>query len=461
MKAKYMAVVVLTLLLIGAGTASAKSLYVNKDLNANSPISAYDIQVNNLVWQQTSVPTRYGGAGLAIDTDSETLFVTFEFSGTLDIVNAKTLAKLGQVSAPGASNLAGIVVDQDKQKVYTSNRESSYIYIYSWNAATKTLTLDNTQSLVGAYKIYGLALDEKNDILYVGDLTTTVKGYDTNSWGLVKSLPVSQSVMGIAVDEVRGYVYTGNAYPGYGSLGLLSQYDLNSNSEKTVNTRALSGGVSTDNAVGVAVDLDTGLVYVTTGNQASGGSDRILVLDSNLNLKSATGDIGNPTGIVVPRTQISYNPLNLVKTDGVTTVYQGGQLTYSISFDNLANPNQVTGVTLKDVLPQEVAYVSCTGGGSYDSGAHAVNWNIGTLAPNAPSQTVTVTVDVGPTAPIGTVLDNFVTVNGNEEGTGPTTVHDRDTEIVAQGGEIPEFPTVAIPMAAILGLAFVFQRRKD
>ncbi|NOR48140.1 MAG: PEF-CTERM sorting domain-containing protein [Methanosarcinaceae archaeon] len=26
---------------------------------------------------------------------------------------------------------------------------------------------------------------------------------------------------------------------------------------------------------------------------------------------------------------------------------------------------------------------------------------------------------------------------------------------------IPEFPTIAIPMIAILGLAFMFQRRKD
>jgi len=32
---------------------------------------------------------------------------------------------------------------------------------------------------------------------------------------------------------------------------------------------------------------------------------------------------------------------------------------------------------------------------------------------------------------------------------------------VERCGEIPEFPTVALPMIAILGLAFVMQRRKD
>ncbi|MDW7776696.1 MAG: PEF-CTERM sorting domain-containing protein [Methanosarcinales archaeon] len=40
-----------------------------------------------------------------------------------------------------------------------------------------------------------------------------------------------------------------------------------------------------------------------------------------------------------------------------------------------------------------------------------------------------------------------------------------DSQIVTKmwivGGEIPEFPTVALPIAAILGLMFLFQRRKD
>ncbi len=262
--------VVLTVLAIAmVGTASAKSLYVNKDINSGSPISAYDIQPAStyLVLQQTSAPTRYGGAGLAIDTDSEILFVTFEGSGTLDMVDAKTLAILGQVTAPNANNLAGIVVDQDKQKVYTNNRGASSIYVYSWDATTKTLTLDGTQSLSGVYQAYGIALDEVNDLLYVGDLTTTVKIFNTADWSSAGSFTVSQKVMGIAVDVANGFVYTGNAYPRYGSTGLLSKYDLNTNTESTVNIRTLSESVNDDNVVGLAVDPATGLLYVTTGNQ--------------------------------------------------------------------------------------------------------------------------------------------------------------------------------------------------
>ncbi|ABE51082.1 PEF-CTERM sorting domain-containing protein [Methanococcoides burtonii] len=467
MKLRYIALLVALIVVMGAGAASAKSLYVNADLNANSPIQAYDISGNTLTYQMTSVPTHYGGAGLGIDTDSETLFVTFEGYGTFDIVDAKTLAVLGTVTAPGAKNLAGIVVDQDKQQVYTNDRGAKSIYIYDWDATTSTLTLNKIQSLVGTTQIYGIALDEANDLLYVGDLTTQVKIFNTADWSSAGSFPVSQKVMGIAVDATNGYVYTGNAYPNAGSIGLLSQYDLGTSTEVTVNTRTLPGGVSLDNAVGIAVDPATGLVYVTTGNQASGGSDRILVFNPSLgtpalepsDLTDSTGDIGNPTGICVPGKDISFNPLNMAKTDSVTQVYQGGTLTYAISYDNALNNNPVNSVMIVDSLPVEVTFVSASDSGVYNSTTHTVTWTIGTLAAGAPSDSVSVTVNVGASTPIGTMLDNAVTINSDD--TAQTTQHDDDTEVILTDNEIPEFPTVALPIAAIIGLAFFFQRRKN
>jgi len=421
------AVVFIILAVAMVGAASAKSLYVNKDINANSPISAYDIQPapTYLVWQQTSAPTRYGGAGLGIDTDSATLFVSFEGSGMFDIVDATTLTVLGQVTAPGASNLAGIVVDQDKQKVYTNNRGAKSIYIYSWDATTKTLTLDVTQTLSGVSSAYGIALDEVNDLLYVGDRTKTVKIFNTGDWSSAGSFSVSQDAMGIAVDAVNGFVYTGNAYPPFGSLGLLSKYDLNTNTETTVNIRTLPGGVTSDNVVGLAVDQNTSLLYVTTGNQGTGGSDRILVFDSNLNLLHSTGYIGNPTGICVPGREISYNPLNLSKVDDVSTcVNPGANIDYTICYDNAQNPNPVSNVVINDLLPLETSFVSATGGGTYNLGTHTVTWNIGPLAAGAPQQCVHLVVTVKPGTAPGTKLDDACTINATEPGTGPTTVHE-------------------------------------
>jgi len=433
----HLVAVLFTLAVAAAATAEAKSLYVNRDLNANSPIRAYDIQGSNLVFQKDSTPTRYGGAGLAIDTDSETLFVTFETYGDLDIVDARTLAVLGRVAAPGANNLAGIVVDQDKQKVYTVQRETNHLYVYSWDAVNKTLTNDITSSpyyipLPGVYRAYGIALDEVHDLLYVGDLTTNIKIFRTSDWSSAGTVPVSQVAMGVAVDVKRGFVYSGNAYPGYGSSGLLCRYDLTQSKETTVNVRALTN-VASDNVLGLAVDPATSLLYITTGNQGSGGSDQIMVFDTNLNVLFRTGPIGNPTGIVVPGKEISYNPLNLAKDDGVhdeggnqtSEVHVGDTITYDVSYLN-GNTYPVTNAGIVDTLPADVQLVSVTGGGTYDSTTHTIAWDLGTVAAGA-GATFQVVVTVMAEA-AGTTITNSCVIDSQE--TPPTTVN-RTTDISA------------------------------
>ncbi|MFZ2410212.1 MAG: PKD domain-containing protein [Candidatus Methanoperedens sp.] len=417
MKRKYLASLLLLLLLVfGAGDASAKSMYVISSINSNpTPIQAYDIQGNNIVYQATYSVPRYGGGavGLAIDTDSKFLFVTYEISNVISLIDATTMTSQGTTTAPGASNLAGIVVDQDKQKVYTVDRSTNKLYVYSWNPVTKTLTLDGGtyKLLPGVYQAHGIALDEVNDLLYVGDLTTTVKIFKTSDWSSAGSFPVSQKVQGIAIDVKNKLVYTGNAYPGYGSTGRLIKYDMNTNTETYIT-------LPSDNVVGLSVDPATSLLYITTGNQGSGGSDKLIVYNSDLQLLSQTGDIGDPTGVVVPGKEISYNPLNLVKSDGLSTcVNSGNTVTYTISYTN-TNPSQVTGVTITDTLPAETTFVSAPGGTLV---GNTVTWNIGTV-PAGASGSVTLVVQVNAGTPPGTTITNPATIDSDQ--TPPTTQSD-------------------------------------
>lgn len=445
----FFSIVAAAVLLIAAlpDMVFAKSLYVNKDLNANSPISAYDIQAapTYLVWQQTSNPTRYGGAGLAIDTDSETLFVTFEGSGTLDIVNAKTLALLGQVIAPNATNLSGIVVDQENQKVYAVDRTTDHLYVYSWNATTKTLTNDITTApyyitLSGIYApgshgngAHGIALDETKELLYVADVTNIVKIFNTSDWSPAGNVTVtSQKVMGIALDSKNGFLYSGNAYPPYGSLGYLVKTDMNTSpvTETFVDIRSLSGGISTDCVVGLAVDPLTSMIYITSGNQGSGGSDRIMVFDSDLNFLHATADIGNPTGIVVPGKEISYNPLSLSKDDWVAEgecVPTSEDITYDICYDNIVNSYDVNNVIIVDDLPNQATFSSATGGGVYDSSTHSVTWDIGTLPAGTTQQCIQLVVQIDMGA-AGTTITNTCTIDSDET---PPTTQNKSTDICA------------------------------
>ena len=412
----------LCLLIVGAGSAEAKSVYVIDNINAApSPISAYDIQTNSMVYQATNTVPYYGwgAVGLAIDTDSAYLFVTYEQSNKISIVNATTMTvpASSPVTAPGATNLAGIVVDQDMNKVYTMDRHTNHLYVYSWNPAGPTLTLDGgtytSLPHTGNMDAYGIALDEVNDLLYVTSYNEKlVRYYDTATWTEQGSFAVAAYPTGIAVDVTNGYVYTG----GWANT-MFSQYNLNTNTEIT---KTVGGNAE---PIGFAVDPATSNLFVTTYSGSAPYGDVLLMYDSNLNELNKTGDLGNPTGVCVPGKDISFNPLNLAKTDGVATVNPGGTLTYTISYTN-TNPTPVTNVVITDTLPAGVTYVSSSAGGTHVAGV--VTWNIGTLT-GGQSGSVTVTVTVDSNTPIGAVLDNAATIDSDD--TPQTTQHDFTTVV--------------------------------
>jgi uncharacterized repeat protein (TIGR01451 family) len=428
----------------------AKSLYVIANINARpTPVQTYDIQgaPSYLVFQaEAGVPRFAGGAvGIAVDNDSATLFVTYENSNIIQLLDATNFADLGTTAAPGASNLAGIVADQRSRKVYAVDRETSKLYVYSWDANTNTLTLDGGASKVlqNVTRANGLALDETRSRLYVGDRDTTlVRYYNTNSFGAA-SIPEAgsvdlsaegQTVQGVAIDSVRNILYTGNSYGPYGSLGKLVKADLENG---TVTAYTLPGATGGDNIVGIAVDEDRGFVYASTGNQGSGGTDTLIVFDEGLNvLKNDIGSIGNPTGIAIPREDISYNPLNFSKTDNPDPVSPGGRLTYTLCYDNLPNTNPVTNVTVVDSLANEVTFDAADAPCAYSSATRAVTCNEGLVPAGAPQVCRDINVNVNAAA--GSTFLNQATIESDQT---PPTTKTVDTT-VASG---PVGPPTAVP----------------
>ncbi len=473
------------------GTASVamanggqKSLYVITDLNAptNIPIDAYAIQGTGLLYQWTgTIPDRNGGAvGLGIDSVAEILFATFEVSGTLDIVDATNMNRIGQVTAPAATNLAGIVVDEGKQKLYAVDRGTNHLYSYKWHSGNQTLELENAGwvPLPSASSLYGIALDEVNDRLYVGDSTTTVKAYNTSDWSLAGQFTMNNIARGIGFDEANQTIYTANGGPGGGTK--LTKFAI-SNFSTGTGTETIASVNST--TLGVAVDQATGLVYITTYGGGTRG-DRLLVYDGpNLTTSSvptwSSSDLGNPTGLAIPRGGVSYNPLNLSKDDGLggAGVIPGASITYTISYDNVGNNNPVTGVVIVETLPPEVSYVSSTGGGSYLAGSpETVTWNIGTVAAGASSQSVRVTVQVKPGTAPGTTITDTCSINSNETGqawANEETLVNREGEIppeqpgIVVGGDVYPVnrlailaPWIALAAVIIAGATMTVRRRR-
>jgi uncharacterized repeat protein (TIGR01451 family) len=396
----------------GLNGAKAKSLYVIADINASpTPIHAYDIQGSQLVFQAAfTIPSVAGGAvGITIDTVSSTLFVTYEGSNTIQLVDAVHFTPLQSIEAPGAVNLAGIVVDQKKRKVYAVDRRRTLLYAYSWDSSRKELTLDPNMpvTLENVSLAYGIALDEARGLLYVGDATDTVRYFDTATWAYMGGVTVTQPAIGVAVDGARGFLYTGNSYSGFGSRNVMCRVNLRSG-----NVREVSVGEGND-VLGIAVDKNTGLVYTTTGDEFGRGSDEVLVFDANLNNVYSTGDIGNPTGLCVPDTEIGYNPFGLTKDDGLSnaqSVSPGDEITYELCYDNASNDIDGISVSLTDTLPGDTEFVSATGAATHEEGL--VTWFLGTLPAGASQQCQRLTVRVQATATPGSVLHNSSMISG-------------------------------------------------
>ena len=426
---KLVVAIAVSLILAFSSVVSAKSLYLISDINASpTPIRAYDVQPDGtLVFQfEGTVPAfAWGAVGIAADAISKTLFITYEQGNTIQLVNAVNLADLGTTTAPGATNLSGIVYDHSNGLLYAVDRTTSNLYVYSWDASTSTLTLlsgggTGPEVLPGlsAGGAYGITLDEINGLLYVGDTDNTVNYYNTIDWSLAGTLNIggigTPRVISVAVDAINGQLYTGGSFFGDPEL---RKHDIASDTTTTSVTASV---------IGLAVDPIQGNVYATTGFTV----DTILAYDMDLaSLQTAIALPGDPTGLVVP--EISFNPLAFSKTDSPDPVASGSNLTYTVCYDNSANIFDVTNVVITDDIPTGTTFVSATG--PFATTPTTVTWSVGTVLAGAAQVCYNLVVNV--TAAEGATILNSATIDSTETPpTTQTTITDVTAGVVDDGG---------------------------
>jgi uncharacterized repeat protein (TIGR01451 family) len=431
---RWLAGIVTAILLTSmASLTSAKSLYVITEIvpmTGDTPIAAYDIGADGRLTYQTTMTVPFlggGGVGLTIDSDSETLFVTYEYTNDIRVINATTLEQATLALAPDATDLAGIVYDHDKRMLYCIDRGTAHLYCYRWEAATKQLNLllGSPFELEGATG-YGIALDEAEDLLYVGGPSREVHVYNTSDWSLARTIPLNRTAISVAVDSTRHYVYSG---AGYVENYDLTQYDLLTGEEKDIQVSP-SGGV-----MGLAVDSATGYIYVTNGrdNRPDANDDDrndLRVYDTHLNLiQNLEHFARDPTGIAIPGKQTSYNPLHLVKmVEGLTDetsmpeIPLDKEFTYTVTFDH--NDYVLSDVTILDTLPAEVTFVRADGDsvyGQYDQRSHTYLWTNPPLGKGS-STSLNLVARVKPQIPAGTTIKNDATIDSAQTPPSTTSV---------------------------------------
>jgi len=139
-------------------------------------------------------------------------------------------------------------------------------------------------------------------------------------------------------------------------------------------------------------------------------------LAPNTELKTSTWITSHVTCLTTVTGNTVVRPALLVtKTSSVGTVDAGGQLVYTLHYDN-AGRGDATNVVLKDTLPGEVSFVSATG--SHSESGNIVSWNLGTVKAGARGS-VTLTVDVDSLIANGTILTNSGTIDSTETDPSP------------------------------------------
>jgi len=400
----------------GPTMVQARSAYVIAEITNSAeplPVLAYDIGLDgSLTFQaRQTIPFRAGGAvGMAIDWESGYIFVTYEFSDTLEILDARTMVDVGNASAPGAEDLAGIVYDETKDLLYTVDRGTDKLYVYTWDAGTGKLHLSpGAPFTLEGSTAYGIDLDEARGLLYTASGNRTVRVYETSTWSPVRTIELDRSAISIALDFYNELIYTGAGYFGDTSL---NQYDMVTGQSKAVPVDEKAG------VMGIAVDPVSNLVYVTTGLSNLSGGDDLLCYDSNLVLVSSILDIGNPTDIVIPARDIGYNPLGFAKSIATDIEPEEGEeiyvnlgetITYQLTFANLS---LIREVSIVDTLPSEVTFVDADSDGvtgHYDAATHTYSWLLPSV--EAGSQTcLELRASVNPQVPVGTRVRNRATI---------------------------------------------------
>lgn len=293
--------------------ASPKSLYLVAD-HHTAEFDAWNIAADGTVSYQFDVPLSNATdpAGIGMDESSKTLFITSEAGlAGFELVDAETMTTIG--TAPGPYNLAGIDVDDANDIVYTVERGSYGLYVYDWDPSTNTITPIsgfNPYNLSGCSAALGIAFDNTTGILWVADGGAGVaRAYNVDLATVTVTEDVSKSFtpsvhkpVDITVDRVRGFVYTvsmsyGASVPSGCGSNYLSKYEVATGTETWVDLG--------HQGVGVAVDEVTGYVYLTTDAYTR----TLEVWDtSTWTLLQSSGVGGSPAGICIPPNRGGFQP---------------------------------------------------------------------------------------------------------------------------------------------------------
>lgn len=189
----------------------------------NFPLLAYIVVDDDIYYADTwfAKARDSGPVGLAVDETNENLFVSYELGDTIEVFGARDASPLGSIFLYGTSDLAGMVVHQDRGQLFVVDRGQQNVFVFD----TTTFTQVDSWILPNGSGAWGI--DLLGDDLYVADSTNTVHWYNIDSHAEVGSFTQPMPAIGIAVTDYPTHLVFTTAFTGTSSLSpYLHKYDV-------------------------------------------------------------------------------------------------------------------------------------------------------------------------------------------------------------------------------------------
>ncbi|MBZ0271672.1 hypothetical protein K8I61_06525 [bacterium] len=202
-------IVAMTFVLAGPSHAQGfqtRTIYVIGSINGafTFPLQAYSYNAGQFNIAETWRPAQRDGGpvGLAVDPYVQRLFVSYEFSGALDIFNATDASPIGTVQLSGSPNpddLAGMSVLESLGHLFVVDRQTSDV----WRFDTTNFNEIDKWNLPTGNGSWGIdVIEDVNgvDAMFVGDTTNIVRWYDVDNHTEIGSATLLQGIcIGVTV----------------------------------------------------------------------------------------------------------------------------------------------------------------------------------------------------------------------------------------------------------------------
>ncbi len=420
MQAKHLSCLSLAMLFIVlcTGGSFAESLYV---VSHGSRVFSFDVYNGELIPinEASMAHHGYGGIDLAIDNDYDILFMSSENTNNFQILDAKELTLIKTLNFPGTGDITGIVYDAANSRLLGTQRNTNDLYVFLWNPATQTLTLDETIQLGRIQNACDVAIN--GDILYVSEYRyrgvptyKEIYSYDmSDDFSFIEKINMDDEIVSIDYNATDDAIY-GGAYYGHQNI-VKRDFDPNTLSAGSIGTSVTGIATNTDIAGRVFITSYADNGSVQWWDVSNSDPNNWNMVDEYTNTDNS--NLSGLAGLVVGDDYIEPR-LTLNKThDANSCVSPGDTFKYTISWYNDTNQT-ATGVTLIDYLPDGIDYDYITSiiplvtDANYFDDGHYYQWLLPDIAPNS-GGSVDLEVTVNEKAEPGLWLHNIAVMTSS------------------------------------------------